>query len=123
MRESQQLFFGLWLVRRIFEELQHPAIQTKTVQHFGGFFHQIKVCQPIGRKDSIQAICQRMRGLVAFLHLASLNFELFSKIQDKTKSIAILRIIRPIYVNVEVKAEESCLSFFFKILQYFLISV
>jgi hypothetical protein len=30
------------------------AIQTKIVQSVGGFFHQIKVCQPIGRKDSIQ---------------------------------------------------------------------
>ncbi len=37
---------------RIFEEFQQPAIQTKIVQHFGGFFYQIKVRQPIGRKDS-----------------------------------------------------------------------
>jgi hypothetical protein len=27
--ESQQLFFGGWLVRRIFEEFQHPVIQIK----------------------------------------------------------------------------------------------
>jgi hypothetical protein len=78
------------------------------------------VCQTIGRKDFIQAICQRMRRLVAFLHLASQNFELFSKIQDKTKyPIANLRIIRPMYVNVQVKAEESCLSYFFKQLHFF----
>jgi hypothetical protein len=47
-----QFFFGLQLVS---EEFQHLAIQTKIVQPFGGFFHQIKVCQPIERKDSIQA--------------------------------------------------------------------
>jgi hypothetical protein len=41
---------------RIFEEFQYPAIQTKIEQHLGGFFHQIKVRQPIGRKDSIQAV-------------------------------------------------------------------
>jgi hypothetical protein len=29
MRESQQLSFGLWIVRRIFEENQQTAIQTK----------------------------------------------------------------------------------------------
>jgi hypothetical protein len=33
------------------KEFQHPAIQTKIEQHFGGFFHQIKVRQPIGRQD------------------------------------------------------------------------
>ncbi len=31
MRESQQLFFGLRLVSRMFEEYQQPAIQTSTV--------------------------------------------------------------------------------------------
>jgi hypothetical protein len=40
MRERHQLFFGLQLVSK---EFQHPAIQTKIEQHFGGFFHQIKV--------------------------------------------------------------------------------
>jgi hypothetical protein len=48
MRESQQLFLGLQLVNK---EFHHSAIQTKIEQNFGGFFHQIKVCQPIGRKD------------------------------------------------------------------------
>jgi hypothetical protein len=38
MRESQQLFFGLRLVSRLFEENQQPAIQTKIEQPFGGFF-------------------------------------------------------------------------------------
>ncbi len=50
----QKLFFGLRLVSRIFYEFLHPAVQTKIVQQFGGFFHQIKVSQPRGRKDSIK---------------------------------------------------------------------
>jgi hypothetical protein len=48
------LLSGGWLVSRIFEEFQHLAIQTKIVQHFGGFFRQIKVRQPIERKNSIR---------------------------------------------------------------------
>jgi hypothetical protein len=75
MQESQQLFFGLRLVSRIFEEFQHPPIQTQIVLNFGGFFHPIKVCQPIGRKDSTQA----------FLYLVAQNCELFSKIKLKLK--------------------------------------
>jgi hypothetical protein len=43
---------------KIFEKFQHSAIQTKTVKNFGGFFHQIKVRQPIVRKDSIQTVIQ-----------------------------------------------------------------
>jgi hypothetical protein len=42
MQESQQLFFGLRLGSRIFEEFQQL--------HFGGFFHQIKVRQPTGER-------------------------------------------------------------------------
>jgi hypothetical protein len=38
LRESLQWFFGLRLVSRIFEEFQHPPIQAKKVQSFGGFF-------------------------------------------------------------------------------------
>jgi hypothetical protein len=38
MRERHQLFFGLGLVSK---EFQHPAIQTKIEQHFGGFFNEI----------------------------------------------------------------------------------
>jgi hypothetical protein len=83
MRESQQLFFELRLVNRIFEEFQYLAIQTKIVQYFGSFFHQIKVCQPIGRKESIQAVCRRIRRLEAFLYLAAKNFELFLKFKIK----------------------------------------
>jgi hypothetical protein len=50
MRERQQLFFDLRLVS---EEFQHPAIQTKIVQSFDGFFHKKKLCQPVGRKDAM----------------------------------------------------------------------
>jgi hypothetical protein len=56
------------------------------VKHFWRiFFHQIKVRQPIGRKDSIQTVCRRMRRLDAFLYLAAQNFELFSNIQHQKK--------------------------------------
>jgi len=80
MRERHQLFFGLRLVSK---EFQHPAIQTKIEQHFGGFFHQIKVCQPIGRQDSMQTVIRTSRRLDSFLHEAAQNFEVFSNIQDQ----------------------------------------
>jgi hypothetical protein len=67
MREGQQLFFGLRLLSRLFEEFQHPAIQTKIVQHFGGFFHQIKVRQPIGKKDSTYTNCDPNKQEVGFI--------------------------------------------------------
>jgi hypothetical protein len=63
MRESQQLSFGLRLMRRIFEENQQIAIQTKIELHFGGLFHQIKVPQSIGRKDSKQTVIPTSRRL------------------------------------------------------------
>jgi hypothetical protein len=68
----------LQLVSRILEEFQYPAIQTKIVQHFGGFFHQIKVRQPIRRKDSIQTVMPSRR-LDSFLYKAAQNFEVFQK--------------------------------------------
>jgi hypothetical protein len=71
MPESQQLFFGLRIVSRIFEEFQHPTIQTKIVQPFGGFFEQINICQPIGRKDSIQTVIRASRRLDSFLYEAA----------------------------------------------------
>jgi hypothetical protein len=71
------LFFGLRLVSK---EFQHPAIKTKTEQHF---FHQIKVLQPIGRQDSMQTVIQKTRRLDSFLHEAAQNFKLLSNIQDK----------------------------------------
>jgi hypothetical protein len=79
MRERHQLFFGLRLVNK---EFQHPAIQTKTEQHFGGFFHQIKVRQPIGRQDSMQTVIQTSGRLDSYLHEVAQNFEVFSNIQE-----------------------------------------
>jgi hypothetical protein len=79
MGEGHHFFFVLWLVSK---EFQHPAIQTKIEQHFGGFFLQIKVSQPIGRQDSMQTINQTSRRLDSFLHEAAENFEVFSKNQE-----------------------------------------
>jgi hypothetical protein len=79
------MFFGLRLVSK---EFQHPAILTKIEQHFGEFFHrikvlhQIKVRQPIGRQDSLQTMIRTSRRLDAFLHEAAQNFEVFSNIQE-----------------------------------------
>jgi hypothetical protein len=74
------MFFGLQLVSVVF---QHPAIQAKKVQFFGGFFHQIKVRQPIGRKDFIQTVILTCRRLDSFLYEAAQNFEVFPNIQNK----------------------------------------
>jgi hypothetical protein len=63
MRESQQLFLGLQLVNRIFEENQQSAIQIKIEQNFGEIFQQIKVRQPIARKDSKQTVIPTSRRL------------------------------------------------------------
>jgi hypothetical protein len=73
------MFSGLRLVS---EEFQHPAIQTKIVKSFGGFFHQIKVRQPIGRKDSIQTVIQTSRRLASLLYEAAQTFAVFSNIQN-----------------------------------------
>jgi hypothetical protein len=79
MLERYQFFFGLWLTSK---EFQHPAIQTKIEQHFGGFFHQIQVRQPIGRQDSMQTKILIIRRLDTFLHEAAQNFEVFSNIPE-----------------------------------------
>jgi hypothetical protein len=79
-------------VSRTFEEFQHPAIKTKIVPHFGGFFHQIKVRQPIGRKDTIQIMCRRSRRLEAFLYEAAQNFELFQYSRSKLKMKNLYRL-------------------------------
>jgi hypothetical protein len=78
MLDRQQLFFGLQLV----SDFLHPAIQTKIVQSFGGFFHQIKVRQLIERKDSIQTVILTSRRLDSFLYEAAENFEVDSNIQN-----------------------------------------
>jgi hypothetical protein len=78
MRERHQLFFGLRLVSK---ELHHSAIQTKIERHFGGFFHQITVRQPIGRQDFMQPVIRTNRRLGSILHEAAQNFEVVSNIQ------------------------------------------
>ncbi len=66
MPERHLLFLRLRLMSK---EYQHPAIQTKIEQHFGGFFHHIKVLlrQPIGRQDSMQTVTRTSRRLDSFL--------------------------------------------------------
>jgi hypothetical protein len=79
MRETHQLFFGLRLMSK---EFHHPAIQTKIEQHFGEYFHQIKVREPTERQDSLQTVIRTSRRLDSFLHEAAQNFEVFSNIQE-----------------------------------------
>jgi hypothetical protein len=61
------------------KEFQQPTIQTKIEQHCGGFFHKIKVHQPIGKQDSMQTLTRTSRTLDSFLH----DFEVFSNIQKR----------------------------------------
>jgi len=82
MRERYRLFFGLRLL-----EFHHSAIQTKIELHFGGFFHEMKVRQRIGRQDSMQTVIQTSRRLDSFLHKAAQNFELLSNVQDQKYKI------------------------------------
>jgi hypothetical protein len=70
MQERHQLFFGLRLVSK---EFQHPAIQTKIEQHFGGFSHQIKV-RPANRKTGFYANCDPKKHEVGLIFQ---NFEDF----------------------------------------------
>jgi hypothetical protein len=79
---KHKLFFGLQLVSK---ECQHPVIQTKIEQHFGGFLNQIKVRQPIGRQDSMQTVIQISRRLDSFLHGAAQNFEVFQIFNSEIK--------------------------------------
>ncbi len=89
MQKSQQLFFGLRLVSRMFEENQQPAIQAKKEQPFGEFFQQIKVRQPIGRKYSIQTVIQQAGGWIHFCMKGLRNlksFQIFKTEITKSKT-------------------------------------
>jgi hypothetical protein len=59
------------------------------MQFFGGFFLQMKVRQPIGRKDSLQTVIptSTVGGLDAFLYEAAQNFDFFSNTQDQNLKI------------------------------------
>jgi hypothetical protein len=74
-------------LRLVCKKLQHSATRTKIELHFGGFFHQMKVCQPIGSQDSMQTVNRTSRRLDSFLHEAAQNFELLSNIQDQKLKI------------------------------------
>jgi hypothetical protein len=80
MQERHQLFFGLRLASKKFH---HSGTQNKIELHFGGFFHQLKVRQSIGRQDSMQTVNRTSRRLDSFLHEAAQNFERLSNIQDQ----------------------------------------
>ncbi len=79
MRESQQLFFGGRLVSRLFEEFQHPAIQTKIVQHFGGFLKSNRSAPANRKKGFYTKPCAEKAGarLEAFFYEAAQNFKVF----------------------------------------------
>ncbi len=97
MRKRYQLFFGMRLVSK---EFHHSAIKTKIEQKFGGFFHQIKVPQLIGRQDSMQTMIRTSRRLDSILHEAAQNFEVFL-----LKYIGVkLKNLKPIAVDVLLKA-------------------
>jgi hypothetical protein len=74
MRERHYFSFGLQPESK---EFHHSAIQIKIEVRFGGFFHQMKVCQPIARQDSMQTVIRTSRRLESFLHEAAQNFEVF----------------------------------------------
>jgi hypothetical protein len=78
MREKHQLFFGL---RHAGKKLHHSATRTKIELHFGGFFNQMKVRQPIGRQHSMQTVNRTSRRLGSILHETAQNFDVVSNIQ------------------------------------------
>jgi hypothetical protein len=83
MPESQKLFFGLPLVSRIFEEFQHPAIQTKIVQPFGGFFFSTNKSAPANKKQGFYTNRDpNFRRLDSLLYEGAQNFEFFSNLQN-----------------------------------------
>jgi hypothetical protein len=48
------------------EGLMSPMVERRLAQHFGGFFHQLIVCQLIiGRKDSIQELGDKIDFCIA----------------------------------------------------------
>jgi hypothetical protein len=90
MRERHQLFFGL---QRMSKEFQHSEIQTKIEQHFGGFFHYIKVHLPIRRQEGFY----RQTVIRGWIHFCMKDLEPFkysrSKIKNK-KTVAVDVLIK-----------------------------
>jgi hypothetical protein len=62
-------------VSRIFEEFQLPAIQTKIVQHLGGFFLSNKSAPAHRKKGFHTKRVLKSRRLEAFLYEVALNFK------------------------------------------------
>jgi hypothetical protein len=87
MRERHQFFFGLRLLRK---EFQHPAIQTKIEQHFGGFFSSNK-SMPVNRKTGFFANRDPNKQEVGFLFSmerlrTSKSFQIFKSEIKKSKT-------------------------------------
>jgi hypothetical protein len=72
----------LWITTREKRIPTGSAIQTKIEKHYGEFFRQINVHQPIGRQDSMQTVIRTSRRLDSFLQEVAQNFEVFSNIQE-----------------------------------------
>jgi hypothetical protein len=86
MRERQQLFFGLRFAGKKFN---HSVTRTKIELHFGGFFHQMKVRQPIGRQHSMQTVNEQAGDWVEFCmkRLRTLkSFKIFKSEIKKSKT-------------------------------------
>ncbi len=87
MQGRHQLFFGLRLVNK---EFQHPAIQTKIEQHFGGFFHSDKSA-PANRKTGLYANRDQNKQEAGFIFAWS-SWELwnlfkYSRVKLKIKNL------------------------------------
>ncbi len=57
--------------------------KIRLAQHFGGFFHEIKVASK-KEEVSVHAVCRRMRRSERFLYYAAKNFEFFLKILNRS---------------------------------------
>jgi hypothetical protein len=91
----------------MFEENQQPAIQTKIAQPFGGFFQQIKVRQPIGRKYSLQTMIPTSRRLDSFLYEAA--FQIFKTEIKKSKTLCSRCLVKafPLLVGTTLMQIQS----------------
>jgi hypothetical protein len=69
-------------VEKFGSEIQDKHFGSATLRPVG---YTVKLRQPTGRKDSLQAVCRKIRGLAEFMYFAAQNFELFTKIQEKKK--------------------------------------
>ncbi len=80
MQERHKLFFGLRLVSK---KIQHPRNPTIIEQYFGRSFHQIKVCQLIGRQDSICKLWSEQAGGWIHFYMKRLRIFKYSRVKYK----------------------------------------